>query len=127
MQQWRWTLIEEWKNGVTKTEQHSGQQPFLRDAMDDVAKTVEYMLECRNKGELNAAVVASALHAECRGFDPLLGHLLFFNMQTIPDFYYIPTGINREVADLIKSSVLETSRTFLCIGWCCRWCFKDRP
>ena len=45
MGQWRWTLLEEWKNGVTKTEQHSGQRPFLRDAMNDVANTVEYMLE----------------------------------------------------------------------------------
>lgn len=45
MSQWRWTLCEEYKNGVTKLEQHSGQQPFLRDAMDDVANTVEYMLE----------------------------------------------------------------------------------
>ena len=51
MQQWRWTLVEEWKNGVTKTEQHSGQQPMLRDAMEDVANTVEYMLECKDKGE----------------------------------------------------------------------------
>lgn len=51
MEQWRWTLIEEWKNGITKTEQHSGQQPFLRDAMEDVAKTVEYMLQCRDKGD----------------------------------------------------------------------------
>lgn len=45
MSQWRWTLCEEYKNGVTKLEQHSGQQPFLRDAMDDVANTVEYILE----------------------------------------------------------------------------------
>ena len=45
MGQWRWTLVEEWKNGVTKREQHSGQQPFLRDAMDDVANTVEYILD----------------------------------------------------------------------------------
>ena len=45
MAQWRWTLIEELRNGVTKTEQHSGQRPDLRDAMNDVAKTVEYMLE----------------------------------------------------------------------------------
>lgn len=45
MAQWRWTLIEEFRNGVTKTEQHSGQQPDLRDAMNDVANTVEYMLE----------------------------------------------------------------------------------
>jgi len=26
--------------------QESGQQPFLRDAMNDVANTVEYILEC---------------------------------------------------------------------------------
>ena len=51
MEQWRWKLVEEWKNGVTKTEQHSGQQPFLRDAMEDVANTVEYMLECKDKGD----------------------------------------------------------------------------
>ncbi len=44
MEQWRWTLCEEFKNGVTKIEQHSG-QPMLRDAMNDVANTVEYMLE----------------------------------------------------------------------------------
>ncbi len=47
MKQWRWTLVEEWKNGVTKKEQHSGQQPMLRDAMEDVANTVEYMLESK--------------------------------------------------------------------------------
>jgi len=45
MGQWRWTLVEEWKNGVSHTEQHSGQQPYLRDAMDDVANTVEYILD----------------------------------------------------------------------------------
>ena len=45
MEQWRWTLCEEFKNGVTKTECHSGQQPFLRDAMNDVANTVEYILD----------------------------------------------------------------------------------
>ena len=48
MAQWRWTLVEEWKNGVTKTEQHSGQQTDLRDAMNDVANTVEYMLDEKN-------------------------------------------------------------------------------
>ena len=47
MEQWRWTLCEEWRNGVTKIEQHSGQRIYLRDAMDDVANTVEYMLESR--------------------------------------------------------------------------------
>ena len=45
MGQWRWTLHEEWRNGVAHVEQHSGQQPFLRDAMEDVAKTVEYILD----------------------------------------------------------------------------------
>ena len=50
MSQWRWTLCEEFKNGVTKIEQHSGQRIYLRDAMDDVASTVEYILEekCEN-------------------------------------------------------------------------------
>ena len=27
----------------------AGQRPDLRDAMEDVAKTVEYMLQCRDK------------------------------------------------------------------------------
>jgi hypothetical protein len=45
MAQWRWTLVEEWRNGVSHREQHSGQQPMLRDAMNDVANTVEYILE----------------------------------------------------------------------------------
>ena len=40
--QWRWTLTDE-KNDMR---QESGQQPFLRDAMEDIASTVEYMLEC---------------------------------------------------------------------------------
>jgi len=44
MDQWRWTLSEEFKNGVTKIVQHAGQQPKLRDAMSDVANTVEYIL-----------------------------------------------------------------------------------
>ena len=38
-------LFEEFKNGVTKLEQHSGQHPFLRDLMNDVANTVEYLLD----------------------------------------------------------------------------------
>jgi len=45
MSQWRWTLCEESKNGVTKIEQHAGQREELRDAMNDVANTVEYMLD----------------------------------------------------------------------------------
>ena len=51
MHQWRWTLCEEFKNGVTKIEQYSGTQKELRNAMNDVANTVEYMLECKEKGE----------------------------------------------------------------------------
>ena len=51
MKQWRWTLSEEFKNGVTKIEQHSGQRIYLRDAMEDVAKTVEYMLESKDGGD----------------------------------------------------------------------------
>ena len=47
MHQWRWTLCEEFRNGVTKMEQHSGTQRELRDAMNDVANTVEYMLDER--------------------------------------------------------------------------------
>ena len=44
MQQWRWTLTDN-RRPVCRME--SGQQPFLRDAMNDVANTVEYMLECK--------------------------------------------------------------------------------
>jgi hypothetical protein len=51
MHQWRWTLCEEFKNGVTKIEQYSGAQKELRTAMDDVANTVEYMLEYKDTGE----------------------------------------------------------------------------
>ena len=49
MEQWRWTLCEEFKNGVTKLEQHSGQRIYLRDAMEDVANTVEYILEKKSE------------------------------------------------------------------------------
>ncbi len=40
--QWRWTLSSE----ENLTIQESGQQPFLRDAMNDVTTTVEYILNC---------------------------------------------------------------------------------
>jgi hypothetical protein len=40
-QQWRWTLCDDTEN----MQQESGQSPFLRDAMNDVANTVEYLLE----------------------------------------------------------------------------------
>ena len=41
MKKWRWTLGDD----NNKMLQESGQQPFLRDAMDDVANTVEYILK----------------------------------------------------------------------------------
>ena len=49
MHQWRWTLCEEFRNGVTKMEQYSGTQKELRIAMDDVANTVEYILDIKEK------------------------------------------------------------------------------
>ena len=46
MGKWRWTLCKEDGSGMTvKDECHSGQQEDLRMAMNDVANTVEYMLE----------------------------------------------------------------------------------
>ena len=42
MKQWRWTLCEN-ERPVHKME--SGQRPDLRDAMNDVATTVEYLIE----------------------------------------------------------------------------------
>ena len=44
MTQWRWTLTDD-SRPICK--QESGQQPFLRDAMNDVANTVEYMLSTK--------------------------------------------------------------------------------
>ena len=44
MGQWRWTLTDN-RRPVCRME--SGQRPDLRDAMNDVANTVEYMLECK--------------------------------------------------------------------------------
>ena len=41
MKQWRWTLTD---NRRPVSHQHSGQRPDLRDAMNDVATTVEYIL-----------------------------------------------------------------------------------
>jgi|TARA_B100000287_G_scaffold300004_1_gene283160 hypothetical protein len=37
MQQWRWTLMDE------NLDQASGQQPDLRDALDEIAKMVEHL------------------------------------------------------------------------------------
>jgi hypothetical protein len=42
MNQWRWTLT---KTDRPILKQESGQRPNLRDAMQDIATTVEYMLE----------------------------------------------------------------------------------
>ena len=44
MGQWRWTLTDN-RRPVSRME--AGQRPNLRDAMNDVATTVEYMLESR--------------------------------------------------------------------------------
>lgn len=41
MKQWRWTLTDDRR---TIVRQESGQRPDLRDAMADVANTVEYVL-----------------------------------------------------------------------------------
>ena len=43
MKRWRWTLTD---NRRPVCKQESGQIEDLRLAMEDVAKTVEYMLEC---------------------------------------------------------------------------------
>ena len=43
MNQWRWTLTDDTDSLI----QEAGQQVHLRDAMNDVANTVEYLLETR--------------------------------------------------------------------------------
>jgi hypothetical protein len=43
MGQWRWTLVD---NKTNPYNMESGQRPDLRLAMNDIANTVEYMLEC---------------------------------------------------------------------------------
>ena len=47
MGQWRWTLSDE----RDERRMEAGQRPVLRDAMEDVAKTVEYMLQYGEKGD----------------------------------------------------------------------------
>ena len=42
MKQWRWTLTDDSRPII---KQESGQRPYLRDAMNDVATTVDFMLE----------------------------------------------------------------------------------
>ena len=49
MGQWRWTLCTEKHNKDHQDEQHSGSQPDLRIAMNDIANTVEYILESKQK------------------------------------------------------------------------------
>jgi hypothetical protein len=41
MGQWRWTLAD-YSRPIIK--QESGQRPDLRDAMNDIANTVEYLM-----------------------------------------------------------------------------------
>ena len=41
MNQWRWTLTQ---NTRPILNQESGQRPELRDAMNDIANTVEYLM-----------------------------------------------------------------------------------
>ena len=42
MEEWRWTLTD-----PETMDQHAGGQKDLRTAMNDIANTVEYMLECK--------------------------------------------------------------------------------
>ena len=44
MGQWRWSLTDDSRLIV---KQETGQQPFLRDAMNDIANTVEYMMDSK--------------------------------------------------------------------------------
>ena len=44
LKQWRWSLTDNQRPIVN---QESGQQPHLRDAMNDIANTVEYMMDCK--------------------------------------------------------------------------------
>ena len=40
MRQWRWTLLD-----IETKRQESGQQYHIREAMNDIATTIEYMVE----------------------------------------------------------------------------------
>ncbi len=42
MKQWRWTLTDDYRPII---KQESGQRDNLRDAMNDIANTVEYLLQ----------------------------------------------------------------------------------
>lgn len=39
MNQWRWTLVN------SNMDMEAGEQPELRDAMNDIANTVEYLIQ----------------------------------------------------------------------------------
>ena len=41
MREWRWSLVSDIDSNV----QHSGGQEDLRDAMNDIVNTVEYLLD----------------------------------------------------------------------------------
>ena len=40
MKQWRWSLLD-----IESRRQETGQQYHIRDAMNDIATTIEYMVE----------------------------------------------------------------------------------
>ena len=42
IKQWRWSLLD-----IETRRQESGQQYHIRDAMNDIATTIEYMVEKR--------------------------------------------------------------------------------
>ena len=42
IKQWRWSLMD-----IESRRQESGQQYHIRDAMNDIATTIEYMVEKR--------------------------------------------------------------------------------
>ena len=44
MKQWRWSLTDDHRPMVR---QESGQQPHLRDAMNDIANTVEFLMDTK--------------------------------------------------------------------------------
>jgi hypothetical protein len=65
MGQWRWSLIDH------QLHQESGQQPVLRDAMGDIANTVEYLTDKYDDTEM-----AQELERRVQGYE---------STQCIPD------------------------------------------
>lgn len=43
MEKWRWSMTDEKNSSIQET----GQQRNIHDAMNDIANTVEYVLECK--------------------------------------------------------------------------------